>query len=73
MFEYFPVGGTVWEGLGGVALLEEVCHWGQALYSLCLSVSVSVSVSVSPTWRSKCALSAAPTLTFDLPLWVLAL
>ena len=23
-----PVGGTVWEGLGGVALLKEVCHWG---------------------------------------------
>jgi len=22
-----PVGKTVWEGLGGVALLEEVCHW----------------------------------------------
>ena len=21
-------GGTAWEGLGGVALLEEVCHWG---------------------------------------------
>ena len=20
--------GTVWEGRGGVALLEEVCHWG---------------------------------------------
>lgn len=23
----FPVGGTVWEGVGGVALLT-VCHWG---------------------------------------------
>ena len=23
---WFPVDGTVWEGLGGVALLEEVCH-----------------------------------------------
>jgi hypothetical protein len=22
-----PVGETVWEGLGSVALLEEVCHW----------------------------------------------
>ena len=26
-----PVGGTVWERLGGVTLLKEVCHWGQAL------------------------------------------
>lgn len=26
-----PVNGTIWEGLGGVALLEEVCFWGQAL------------------------------------------
>jgi hypothetical protein len=25
------VSGTVWEGLGGVALLEEVCHWRWAL------------------------------------------
>ena len=23
-----PVGGTIGEGLGGVALSEEVCHWG---------------------------------------------
>jgi hypothetical protein len=25
---WFPVSGTVWERGGGVALLEEVCHWG---------------------------------------------
>ena len=32
MFEYLvSVGGIDWEGLGGGALLEEVCHWGQAL------------------------------------------
>lgn len=23
---WFPVSGIVWEGVGGVALLEEVCH-----------------------------------------------
>lgn len=22
------IGGTVWEGVGGVVLLEEICHWG---------------------------------------------
>lgn len=26
-----PVGGNVWGGLGGVPLLEEVCHWEWAL------------------------------------------
>ena len=32
MFEYLvSVDRTLWEGLGGVALLEEVCHWLQAL------------------------------------------
>jgi hypothetical protein len=25
------IDGTVWEGLGGIALLEEVFHWGWAL------------------------------------------
>lgn len=25
---WFPVDRTVWEGLRGVALVEEVCHWG---------------------------------------------
>jgi hypothetical protein len=30
LFEYLaPVSGTVWEGLGKVALLEELCHWGR--------------------------------------------
>ena len=32
-----PVGGTVWEGLGGVALLEKMCHWGWALRFLKLT------------------------------------
>lgn len=27
---YSQFGGTVWEGLGSVALLEKGCHWGQA-------------------------------------------
>lgn len=32
MLEYWmPIDGAVWEGLGGVVLLEEVCHWGWAL------------------------------------------
>lgn len=26
-----PLSGTVWEGLGAVALLEEVCCWERAL------------------------------------------
>ena len=50
----------VWEGLGGVVLLEKVCHWGWVLrfqkltpdlvsdsVSLSLSLFPSVSVSVS--------------------------
>lgn len=24
---WFPAGETVWEGSGGVASLEDVCHW----------------------------------------------
>ena len=27
------IGGTIWEGLGCVALLEEVCHQGMVLRS----------------------------------------
>jgi hypothetical protein len=33
-----PVGGTIWEELGDVALLEEMCHWGQALRVQCLTL-----------------------------------
>jgi hypothetical protein len=33
---WFPVGGTIWEGLGGLALLKEGCHWEQALSVVCL-------------------------------------
>lgn len=28
---WLPVSGIVWEGVGDVGFLEEVCHWWQAL------------------------------------------
>ena len=28
---FMEVNGVFWGGLGGMALLEEVCHWSQAL------------------------------------------
>jgi hypothetical protein len=31
LYAWSPVGGAVWEGLGGVASLEGMCHWGPAL------------------------------------------
>ena len=61
---WFPADGTVWEGLGGMALLEEVCHCGggalrfQKLMafpagSLCLmAVDQDVSCSSSTTMDS---------------------
>jgi hypothetical protein len=55
MFEYLvPVGGTVWEGRGGVVLLEEVCHCGRAFRFQRL---VPFSV-FPPAFRSRCELSA---------------
>lgn len=53
LIAWLPVGGAVWEGLGEVALLAEVCHWGWALgfkrlvpcpVSLCLCLSLSLSL-----------------------------
>ena len=37
---WLRVGRTVWEGIGGVALLEEVCHWraGFDASFLCLTL-----------------------------------
>lgn len=26
LYVYFPVGGTAWEGLGGIDVLEDMCH-----------------------------------------------
>jgi hypothetical protein len=38
-----PVGGTVWEGLGDVALFEEICDWGAGW---CFEVSTTHTISV---------------------------
>lgn len=40
-----PIGGTVWEGLDCVALLEMVWHWGWAL-----KFQKSTTFMVSPLW-----------------------
>lgn len=42
-----PVGGTTWEGLGDVALLEEVYHLGASFEVSKAHASPSVSLSVS--------------------------
>ena len=50
------VDGTVWKGLGGIALIDEVRHWGEDLrfqklkyhsqFSLSLSLSLSLVLSL---------------------------
>jgi hypothetical protein len=46
MNTWASVDGTVWEGLGGVALLEGVCHWGMDF-----EVSKTpIIISVLPLW-----------------------
>jgi hypothetical protein len=64
----FPVGGTVWEGLGGVISLKEVCHEGWALrfqkfmlfpvYFLCLRVVSQDVSSQCPPQCHTCLLAA---------------
>lgn len=65
------VGGTIWEGLGGVASLEEVCHLGQAWgfkrllpFLLCLPL---VSYLLIKMW----ALSLSCCCTFALSSWTI--
>ena len=55
-------GGTVWERLGSVALLEEVCHWGwafmfQKIHVIPSYLHIPLSISVSGLWV-RCKLSA---------------
>ena len=64
-----PVGGPVWEGLGGVALLKEVCHWGQTLSFPSWSLNLSPSRSALWSWVNMRALSRS----FTSPSWSLTL
>jgi hypothetical protein len=59
------IGGSIWKGLGGMPLLEEVCHWQWPLrfensdHSQC-------PPSELPTYRSRCERSAIPVAMFLL-------
>lgn len=57
------VGDTVWEGFGGVVVLEEVCHWGLALQlqSLLPSPDHGLSCLWFEKWVSACC--------HAFPLW----
>ena len=50
--------GTVWEGLGGVALMEELCHWGWALRFE--KAPAIPNASLPPNVRARGELSAIP-------------
>ena len=52
-----PVGVTVWEGLGGVALLEEACYWDELRDLKSSATPVSSSVLLL-SCESGCKLSA---------------
>lgn len=55
MFEY---GGTVREGLGGVALRKAMYYWGWALRFQKIQVIPSVSLSLPQGWVSRCKLQS---------------
>jgi hypothetical protein len=67
MFDtWFPVGGTFWEGPGGVALLEEVCHWEKASEVFKRGfhpTPIPSMLSLLSAFRSRCELRAIPTTT----------
>lgn len=68
---WFPVSGTVWEEVGGVTSLKELCHWGWAL-RLQNPTPVAVSSQCLVAIVSRCEHSATvstpclPTLSHIL-------
>ena len=62
-----PVGGTVWKGLGGMTLLEEVCHSGWGLkFQKPMPGPVSVSLPALTDQDVKVSVTApAPFVCFS--------
>lgn len=57
MNAWSPIDGTFWKGLEGVALLQEVSHWGWALR--CQNAhAIPSNLSVPHACGSRCKLSA---------------
>lgn len=54
-----PVGGTIWEELGSVALLVEVCHWGWALsFQILTTHSTPSYITLPPAYGLRQEFSA---------------
>ena len=80
---WYQVGGIIWEGLGGMALLETVCHLGWALrlqkprptnvspsfYVSCLGIKHDIStIAVTPPYPICLPAFMLPTMTaMDTP------
>lgn len=62
-----PDGGMVWEGLRGMTLFKEVCHWGQALRFQ--KTSVTPSLLSASFWGSsfECQLLLQPPAALRSP------